>query len=147
MKLSTRSRYGTRLLFDLALNHSCNYVLLKDVAKRQSLSEKYLSKLIIPLKSAGFVQSARGFKGGYTLAKDPANISIYEVVEILEGEINPVECVNNYEACCNTSWCPTRDVWISLTKAIKESLQAVTLKDLVIQYKTKSLEQTLDYCI
>jgi Rrf2 family transcriptional regulator, iron-sulfur cluster assembly transcription factor len=147
MKLSTRSRYGTRLMFDLALNQSTNYVFLKDIARRQGLSEKYLSKLIIPLKNAGFVNSARGFKGGYALAKDPSKISIREIVEVLEGDLTPVECVHNSEVCCRISWCPTRDVWVGLSDAINKSLQAVSLRDVVTQYKMNAPEHGADYSI
>jgi Rrf2 family protein len=147
MKLSTRSRYGTRLMFDLALNSNDRYLLLKDVAKRQGISKKYLSKIIIPLKTAGFVNSARGYKGGYVLAKDPSKITIYDIVEVLEGDLTPVECVSDMNACCRTKTCPTRDVWITLSNAIKKSLQAITLKDVLTQYKIKTPNMSLDYSI
>jgi Rrf2 family protein len=147
MKLSTRSRYGTRLMFDLALHQGNNYILLKDIAKRQGLSEKYLSKLIIPLKNAGFINSARGFRGGHALAKDPSKISIREIVEALEGEISVVECVHHTEACCHVAWCPTRDVWVTLSEAIKDTLQATSLNDIVTRYKSKAPDLSFDYSI
>jgi len=134
-------------MFDLALNRNDSYLLLKDVAKRQGISEKYLSKLIIPLKNAGFVNSARGYKGGYALAIDPSKITIFDIVEVLEGSLAPVECINDTDACCRTNFCPTRDIWVTLSNTIKKSLQAISLKDVVVQYKIKAPELGVDYII
>jgi Rrf2 family cysteine metabolism transcriptional repressor len=147
MKLSTRSRYGVRLMFELALNYGKEPVLLRNIAKNQEISEKYLSKLIIPLKAAGFVNSLRGAHGGYILAKEPVKISIKEIVEVLEGDISPVECVKNPSLCKRVSICPTRDVWCKLNNEISETLKNISLEDIVKNSKSKEDEHSLTYCI
>ena len=85
MRTSTRSRYGVRLMLELALSHGKGPIFLKDIARRQEISDKYLSQIIIPLKSAGLVSSHRGAHGGYVLQREPARITIREIVEVLEG--------------------------------------------------------------
>lgn len=131
MKLSTRSRYGVRLMYELAIAVSRKPVILKDIAARQEISEKYLSKLIIPLKGAGMIISTRGAQGGYTLARDPSNITLLQIVRSLEGDITPVQCVNDTEMCSRSLECPVRSVWIGLDKVILDYLESITLEDLV----------------
>jgi Rrf2 family protein len=133
MKLSTRSRYGIRLLYELALHYEKGLVLLKDISHRQDISEKYLGQLIIPLKSAGLVQSSRGAHGGYFLAKPPAKISLYDVVTVLEGSTCVVDCVADATACDRIEKCPTRGVWETLDKTIRDYLSGINLEDLVLQ--------------
>ncbi|MGB9597359.1 MAG: RrF2 family transcriptional regulator [Candidatus Poribacteria bacterium] len=140
MKLSTRSRYGVRLMFELALNYGKGSLLLKDIAKRQDISEKYLSKLIIPLKSAGLVVSIRGAHGGYIIAKEPSKISIRQIVEVLEGDISPVECVKNKSFCNRYLDCPVRDIWCKLDRQISNTLESITLDDVIRDYKDKAKE-------
>jgi len=146
MKLSTRSRYGVRLMFELALNYGKGPVLLKNIAKNQEMSEKYLSKLIIPLKVAGFVNSIRGAHGGYILAKEPDRISIKDIVEILEGDLSPVDCVKNALLCKRVSVCPARDVWCKLENEISKTLESISLEDVVKNSQTKE-GNSLAYCI
>ena len=136
MKLSTRSRYGVRLMFELALNYGKEPVLLRNIAKNQDISEKYLSKIIIPLKAVGFVNSLRGAHGGYVLAKAPINISMKDIIEVLEGDISPVECVKNPSLCKRVSVCPTRYVWCKLGNEISETLKNISLEEIVNNYKT-----------
>ena len=99
MKLSTRSRYGTRLMFELARHYGQGTILLKEICQRQGISEKYLSNLIVHLKGTGLVQSVRGAHGGYMLAKHPSQISIKHIVDVLEGNTTMVECVDNKNIC------------------------------------------------
>jgi len=134
-------------MFELALRKNSGLVLLKDIARNQGLSEKYLSKLIIPLKSAGLVSSARGFKGGYEISKDPSKVTIKEILEALEGKISIAECVYNPQSCCRSSVCPTRDVWVNLTNVITEFLGQVTLSDVIDNYKNKVEENVINYSI
>lgn len=145
MKLSTRSRYGVRLMFELALNYGKSSLLLKDIAKRQDISEKYLSKLIIPLKSAGLVNSIRGAHGGYILAREPSKISIKEIVEVLEGDISPVECVKNKSFCDRYLDCPVRDIWCKLDRQISSTLESISLEDVIRDYKDKAKEAITYY--
>jgi Rrf2 family protein len=131
MKLSTRSRYGVRMMVDLADYYGKNPVFLKDIAKREDISEKYLSIIVIPLKSVGLIQSTRGAHGGYMLALSPENITVQDIFDALEGKICLVDCVNNPKDCPRAGTCPTRDIWSVLGEKIRETLTSVTLADLV----------------
>jgi Rrf2 family protein len=131
MRLSTRSRYGVRLMLELALNYNKGNVFLKDVAKLEDISEKYLSHLVIPLKANGLISSSRGAHGGYRLAKPPSLITIKDIVQTLEGNLSPVECVKNPSVCKRVSGCVTREIWEMLDEKISDTLSSVTLKDLI----------------
>ncbi len=131
MKLSTKGRYGTRLMLDLALHYGQGPVLLKDIAERQDISEKYLWQLIPPLKNSGLVTSTRGAKGGYVLAKKPAKINLEEIVALLEGPINFVDCVDDPSSCKRADKCVTMDVWDEMAQKVKKYLSGITLLDLV----------------
>src|SRR5512133_137518 len=106
MKLSTRSRYGMRMMTDLADHYGENPVFLKDVAKREDISEKYLSLIVIPLRGAGLIQSIRGAHGGYRLSRSPAEITILDVLAAVDGEICLVDCVKDAKRCSRVSTCP-----------------------------------------
>jgi Rrf2 family protein len=140
MKLSTRGQYGTRALLDLALHHEEEPVLLRDIARRQQISLRYLEHLITPLIAAGIVRSTRGPKGGISLIKAPEEIRLSEVIQLFEGSMAPVECVDNPEICTRSELCATRDIWGEIKKAIDGVLESTTLQDLVEQQKRK--EQT-----
>lgn len=131
MRLSTRSRYGVRMMYELAMFYGKEPLIIKDIAARQEISEKYLSKLIIPLKGARLVNSSRGSHGGYMLARDPSQITLREIIEILEGDITPVECVKNSGVCNRSKSCPTRDVWCGLDRSISGFLEGITLGSLM----------------
>ncbi|MDY6933133.1 MAG: Rrf2 family transcriptional regulator [Spirochaetota bacterium] len=137
MKISTRARYGTRLLLELGLHYGKGPVFLKDIAKNEEISEKYLSQIMITVKSAGFVNSFRGAQGGYILARHPAEITLKEIVEALEGRFDLVECVNNPSSCKRESICVTRDIWVEVGKMIAQVLNSITLEDLVKRCREK----------
>jgi Rrf2 family cysteine metabolism transcriptional repressor len=147
MKLSTRVRYGTRVLLDLALREGKEPIPLKDIAQRQQISLLYLEHIIAPLISAGMIRSTRGARGGVRLAKPPQEIKLSEVVELLEGSIAPVDCINDPEACSRSELCATRDVWIELKKAMDGVLESKTLQDLVEMQKNKKAEDMVMYDI
>ena len=130
MKLSTRARYGVRLMLELALRYGKGPVYLKDIAREEAISEKYLSVIIIPLKAAGLVHATRGAYGGYNLARNPSEINLKEVVEILEGSTCLVDCVKNPAACPRSQTCASRDVWDMLSARMSETLSAMTLETL-----------------
>jgi len=131
MKLSTRSRYGVRIMYELALRYGEGPVILKDIARWQEISEKYLSKLIIPLKAAKLVRASRGSHGGYNLTREPSEISIREIVEVLEGDLKTVECVHNGNTCTRSSECPVKEIWHRLDKSVLDVLDNITLRDVV----------------
>jgi Rrf2 family protein len=147
MKLSTRARYGTRALLDLALHSGEGAVLLKDIARRQEFSLPYLQHLITPLIAAGIIKSTRGARGGILLLKPPAEIKLSEVLQLLEGSIAPADCVNNPKTCPRSDLCVTRDIWGELEKVMNAVLESTTLQDLVERQKRKERPKKTMYDI
>jgi Rrf2 family cysteine metabolism transcriptional repressor len=131
MKLSTRTRYGTRALLELAMHKGKGPVFLKDIARRQEISLHYLEHLVAPLIAGGIIRSVKGPRGGVSLARDPANIKLSEVTRLLEGSMSPVACVENPAACHRSADCATREVWNRLKSAMDGVLESTTLKDLM----------------
>ena len=138
MKISTKGRYGLRLLIDVAMHQDKGPVILHDIAVRQNISEKYLWQVINPLKSAGIVASVRGAHGGYTLARSAVGISLLEVVSALEGPVTLVECTRAPEACDRNPACAAREVWNTLGEGLRNMMAGISLRDLV--EKQKKLE-------
>ena len=145
MKLSTRGRYATRALLELALRPGDNPAALKDIAQRQQISIRYLEHLITPLVAAGIVRSMRGPKGGIALARSPQEIRLSEVIQLLEGSTAPVECLDNPAGCARSATCVTRDVWGELRKAMDNILNSTTIADLVERQKLKEQPQSMMY--
>ncbi len=141
MKLSTKGRYGARLMLELALHYGQPPVLLKDIAEHQEISMKYLWQLISPLKAAGLIKSSRGAHGGYILAKSPTEITLKDIVGVLEGGLSPVDCLDNFSLCQRAKFCVTRDIWQILKDKILETLDSVTLKDMLDKQKAKKETQ------
>ena len=131
MKLSTRTRYGTRALLDLARYQGDKPVQLKEIAQRQNISLHYLEHIITPMVGAGIIRSIRGAKGGLQLSRKPEQIKLSEVVTLLEGTITPVDCVMDPECCGRSDFCVTRDIWTEMKEAIDKTLDSYTLKDLM----------------
>ena len=131
MKLSTRGRYGVRLMLELALHCGEGPVLLKEIAKRQGVSEKYLWQLINPLKKMGLVTSQRGMYGGYALGKAPEAITLREILQILEGSLCLVDCVDNPSLCERSPSCIFRDIWGEASRDMQRTLHNTTLAVMV----------------
>jgi len=131
VKLSTRSRYGTRMMLDLAAHYDEGPVQIGDISRRENISVKYLEQLIIPLKKARLIESARGPKGGHMLTKPPEEITIGEIVRVLEGGIDLTHCIENPDVCEKTHSCLTRTVWEDATRAMYERLDASTLANII----------------
>jgi Rrf2 family protein len=147
MKLSTRGRYGLRALLDLAVHQGEGMVLLKDIARRQEVSLPYLEHLITPLIAGGLVKSTRGARGGVLLLRPPAEVKLTEVVQLLEGSIAPVDCVNDPRVCSRSASCVTRDIWMQIKDAIIQVLDSSTLQDLVERQRQKEQTETGMYSI
>ena len=147
MRLSTKGRYGARAMLDLALNFGKEPVLLRDIATRQEVSEKYLEHSMSSLRNAGLVRSIRGARGGYILAKPPSEIRLSEIMEVLEGSMAPVECVDDPEVCHRADLCVTRDIWEKMKGAIDNILESTTLEDLAERYKDKESSNAIIYNI
>jgi len=147
MKISTRGRYATRAMLDLALHYGNVPVLLKDISARQGISLRYLEQIISPLVAAKIVTSTRGPKGGVMLARPPKKIKLSEVIQVLEGPIVPVECVENPGGCTRAPSCVARDVWMDLAKAMYGVLESTSLQDLVDRQEKKWAGRELQYNI
>ena len=147
MKLSTRTRYGTRALLELALHQKGGPVALKDIAGQQQISLPYLEHLVAPLIAAGIIRSVKGPRGGISLARRPADIKLIDVVHLLEGSLAPVDCLEDPDACKRSGFCATRDVWGGLKGAIDGFLEAITLQDLLEKQKNKGQQGKSMYYI
>ncbi len=146
MKLSTKGRYGTRALLDLAIHRADEPVALKDIAERQQISLPYLEHLIGPLIAGGIVRSVKGPKGGISLAKTPDEIKLSEIIQLLEGSTAPAECVDNPTICPRSELCVTRDVWGEMKKAMNVVLESTTLQSLVERQRgKKALTESMYY--
>ena len=132
MKISTKGRYALRLMIDLAENSSGNPVSLKDVAKRQGISDKYLEQIISVLNKAGYVRSVRGAQGGYLLKSDPETYTVGMILRQTEGSLAPVSCIEDDEIICDRQeQCVTSIVYKKINDAISNVVDNITLQDLV----------------
>jgi len=144
MKLSTKGRYGVRLMIDLAAHYGEGPVLLREIAKRQEISEKYLSNLINPLKATGLLEATRGVHGGYVLGKAPSEITMRDIVQAVEGPVCLVDCVEK-PACCNrTSLCIAHELWREAAEGMSGVLGKYTLADMVDRQKAMRDDVTPD---
>ena len=148
MKISTKGRYGLRILIDLATHDTGKPRMLKDIAQSQQISEKYLSRLVIDLRRAKLVRSVRGVNGGFHLAKLPEKVTLLEVLEAMEGPISIVECVRSPEKCERRSLCPVADIWRQLNDGIRELTAKITLTDILEADRRREADNGFsDYCI
>lgn len=145
MKISTKGRYALKLMLDLAVNNTGEYITIKSISQRQELSDKYLEQIITQLSRAGFVKSTRGAQGGYRLARNPEEYTVGSILRLFEGTLAPVACVEDEQGACDkTGQCALLDVWVQLHEAINNVVDNITLADLV--HKQNSLSGN-DYMI
>ena len=135
MILSTKGRYGLKMMLELALKYGSGTMSLKDIAKKQNLSETYLEQLIAHLRKAGLVNSIRGAQGGYELARTPTEITVGEIIRTLEGPLAPSECVAGDDPECDRAgYCVTRIIWEKIMDSINNVIDSVTLQDMINDY-------------
>lgn len=144
MKVSTKARYGLRVMIALANHYGQGPVFLKDIARDQELSEKYLSRIVIDLRGAGLLDAFRGANGGYVLTRSPVEITVREVVNVLE-DMTPVECVKDSAVCGRVETCSANEVWRRVDKAIQETLGGITLEDMLTFGRQKNENYTMYY--
>jgi Rrf2 family protein len=139
IRLSTKGRYGTRLMLNLAQHYGNSHeaVILKDISTDEQISIRYLEQIIIPLKINRLVKSIRGAGGGYTLARRPEDIRLSEILHALEGNCCLVECVEDASFCEHLETCTTFDIWKNATELLKGYFDGITLKDIVAQAEKK----------
>lgn len=131
MKISTKGRYALRVMIDLALNNSKQYITSKEIAKRQEISNKYLEQIIAMLNKAGYLETARGNTGGYKLAKEPSEYIIGDILKATEGDLVPIDCLTEEKKCKRQERCKTYSFWKGLDDVINEYINSKTLEDLI----------------
>ena len=132
MKISTKGRYALRMLLDLAQHQNDGYVALKDIARRQNVSKKYLEQIVPMLNKSDILLASCGFQGGYRLAQSPDKYTVGMILRITEGSLAPVACLDHDPVLCDRSAdCITLPVWQGLSRAINEYLDSITLQDIL----------------
>lgn len=150
MKISTKGRYGLRAAIDLAMYGGASAVSISSIAERQQLSESYLEQLMAKLRKADIVTSVRGAQGGYILKRSPKDISVGDVLRALEGDLRPVDCLaiedENETHCENADLCVTKYVWTRISESINDTVNSITLQDLLNQNKEKNSDERICDC-
>lgn len=150
MKLTTKGKYGVKALFELAMHESSTPLSLKTIAERQNLSEHYLEQLVAPLRRAGLVTSVRGAQGGYILSRPAAQITVGDIIRVLEGPIGYSDCATEEGAingCENTENCLAHGVWEKVRDAIVKVVDGITLADLCEEAREDAERQNIMYHI
>ena len=146
MKISTKGRYAVRVMLDLAVHNTGEYIKVKQIAERHEISEKYLEQIISVLNKAGFVKSTRGAQGGYRIVGNPENYTVGMVLRLTEGKLCPVSCLEDeVNQCGRCDTCETLTVWKELHEAINKVVDGVTIADLA--KKQMEREAAMDYSI
>jgi Rrf2 family protein len=144
MKLSTKSRYGLRILLQIAMdNRDGKAAQGKTISKKQEISEAYLEQIMIPLKTAGLVRTMRGCNGGYFLNKNPVDITILDVIELFEGELNLVECVSDDKSCTRIKNCQTINIWKKISSSLRDTAGKITLASILEEHKGNGSEYVI----
>ena len=148
MKISTKGRYGLRILLDIALYKTGGKPrIIREIAANQEISEKYISRLIVDLRKAGFVKSVRGTNGGYILSRRPGDIRVLDVIEVMEGPLSIVNCTDPADRSCHRAGnCPAQQMWREINEKFRAVLAEYTLQDL-LDFYVSSGGEILDYCI
>ena len=145
MKLSTKGRYGLKAMFELSLRQTCGPVPLKQIAQKQNISEQYLEQIFSILKKSGLIKSVRGAQGGYLLVKEPKDITVGDILIVLEGPVSISECIIDEDICENSGICVTKVVWERLKKGIEDVINSITLHDMINDYnKNKHINDITD---
>ncbi len=151
MRLTTKSRYGTRAIFDLTYNFAGRPVQAKDISKRQEIPLRYLEQIFRQLKQANIVKSVRGPAGGYMLAKDSKKITVWDIIKAVREHIDVVYCVDDVKKCNRAKQCVTRSVWKEAAGIIKKTFNSVTVDDLCKKGKEigikKDVKHPFDYSV
>ena len=147
MKLSTKTRYGTRMILDMAQHYGQGAIQLGEIANRQNISLKYLEQIIRPLKEAEYIISFRGAKGGHMLSKPPEEITVGEIVAVLEGGDTLIHCDKDPEDCERVDSCLTRYLWMEAATAMFQRLSTITFADLITIEKDTCKNKFIDYMI
>lgn len=138
MKLSTKGKYGLKAIFELSLHVNEGPMPLNMIASKQKIPEQYLEQIFCTLKKSQLITSVRGAQGGYLLNKKPNEITVGDVLAILEGPVSLSQCIIDEGACENANDCSTKLVWEKLKKGIEDVLNSITLQDMIDDYYSKN---------
>ncbi len=134
MKISTKGRYALRMMLDLALHNTGEYISLKDISQRQGITVKYLEQIVTVLAKAGFVHSQRGNNGGYRLARKPEDYTAGDILRVMEGNLQPIACLEaDPNECARSAYCSVLPFWQGLGKVVNDYVDSVTLEELADQ--------------
>lgn len=129
MKISAKARYGLRILLDVALHEThARPRTIKEIADAQGISEKFISRIVVPLRERGMIKSERGKLGGFRLAQAPSDITLLAVIETLQGPVSLVDCVADKAGCVRSGTCVARSVWKDVNTAVRAALRGMTLE-------------------
>lgn len=143
MKLSTKGRYGLKAMFELSLNQNNGPMCLKNIAQKQGISEQYLEQIFSSLKKAGLIKSVRGAQGGYLLVKEAKDITVGDILTVLEGPVSLSDCVLDEDACENSNVCVTKVVWEKMKKGIEDVIDSITLQNMIDDHNKNKLENDI----
>jgi Rrf2 family protein len=147
MKFSSRAIYGMRAMLALARTHGQGSTFLKDIVEREGLPGTYLEQLMVPLRKSGLVLAVRGARGGYTLAHNPAEISVLSILEALEGPLNLADCASGASCCSNPELCAVQELWTQGSQALQQLYRGISLAALLERQREKETEPSLNYAI
>jgi Rrf2 family protein len=133
MKLSTKGRYGVKAMVDLAIHYGEEPISIKSISERQNISEYYLEQLFASLRKVNIIKSIRGAQGGYVLSRAPKDITVAEIMDVLEGPVEISDCVDE-GTCTNVDCCATRLLWVRIRDSINSVMKSTTLQDMVDDY-------------
>lgn len=147
MKMSTKGRYAVRILLGIGRYQVNGPVPKKIIAADEGISADYIEQIIVPLKNDGLVVGLRGVKGGFRLAKDPADITIYDILRASEGDMGLVDCNNNDCNGRDKNECVTRPVWCGAAEVLKAYFEKITLKQLLDDLAEREKSAAVSYSI
>ncbi|MCK5675717.1 MAG: Rrf2 family transcriptional regulator [Verrucomicrobia bacterium] len=145
MRLSTKGRYATRILLCISRLQGDLPVPKKRISEQEGISTDYIEQIIVPLKNAGLLSSVRGLRGGFRLAKDPADITVFDVLSASEGDINLVGCLT--EGCSRSDACVVQRVWQGASDELKKYFSQITIKELHDDYIKRTADQPIMFNI
>ncbi len=140
MKLTMKSDYGLRAMLDLAQYYGQGPIQCSDIAHRQDIPEYYLDQLLIALRKAGLIRSVRGPQGGHLLARAPSQIMMGEVIQALDGNLAPMECVTDPTSCSQSAGCALRDVWLKVDEFTQQLVMSTSIEELARKHRAVAVE-------
>ena len=138
MKISAKARYGLRIMLDISVNGRTGPRTIKDIAGSQDISLKFISRLVVELRNAGFIKSVRGTRGGLKLARAPQRITLLDIVEAMDGPVSLLECLGNHETCPRYPECVAKDIWGEIDEGFKALLASFTLQTIIERHAARS---------